>query len=300
MVAAARVQVTACPYCAQESRLLFPAKDWNQRSSTAEFRYRRCRSCSLTFIERVPDDLAHCYVNEQYDIPADAAGFEPRSESQRWKVEILRSLVAPGPLLEVGPATGEFAYAARLDGYAPSLLEMDENCCRFLRKVLGLEVVQTADPAACLDLSARYSAICLWQAIEHIPEFWTLMEDAAGRLAPGGVMILSTPNPASLQARLLGRFWPHLDAPRHLYLIPQTWMRAFGRKHGLNLVLDTTRDVGSLGLNYYGWFLAVRNAMRRKESSATVDFLARRLASMFRRWESSESRGCSYTVAFRR
>lgn len=299
IAAAPRIQVT-CPYCAQESKPLFSARDWNQRSSLEGFRYRSCQSCALTFIERIPGNLARYYVNEQYDIPADVAGFESRADSQRWKVKILRSLVAPGPLLEVGPATGEFAFAARKDGYSPKLLEMDENCCRFLRNVLGLNVVRTTNPAACLGSSAQYSAICIWQAIEHVPEFWTLMESAAIRLTPGGVVIVSTPNPESLQARLLGRFWPHVDAPRHLYLIPQTWMRSFARKHGLNVVLDTTRDIGSLGLNYYGWYLAVRNAMRRKESNSAVDFVTRGLVSMFRPWEESEGWGCSYTVAFRR
>lgn len=289
-----------CPYCAQESRPLYPAKDWNQRSSTEAFRYRRCRVCSLTFIEKIPEDLAQYYLNEQYGIPADAEGFGPRSESQRWKVDILRSLAAPCPLLEVGPATGEFALAARKAGYLPKLLEMDADCCRFLRDALEMDVVQTMEPAAFLASSAQYDAICIWQAIEHIPDFWTLMERAAERLATGGVMILSTPNPTSLQARLLGRFWPHLDAPRHLYLIPQAWMRAFARKHGLQVVLDTTRDTGSLALNGYGWYLAVRNALRERASNRAVEFVAARLASLFGPMEARESWGCSYTVAFRR
>jgi 2-polyprenyl-3-methyl-5-hydroxy-6-metoxy-1,4-benzoquinol methylase len=289
-----------CPYCGGESAPLHEAMDWNQRTSVERFRYRRCRSCALRFIERIPQDLSRYYVNEQYDIPADAAGFAARAATQHWKVEILNALTNPGPLLEVGPATGEFAVAAREAGYAPTLLEMDQACCRFLRDSLGLTVTQTADPAACLDHSARYRAICIWQAIEHVPEFWTLMERAADRLAPGGVMILSTPNPESLQARLLGRRWPHLDAPRHLYLIPQSWMRSFADKHHLSVALDTTRDVGSLGLNFYGWYLAVRNAMRRRESSRAVEFAAGKLAALFRRWESAEGRGCSYTFAFRR
>ena len=289
-----------CPYCRQESRFLFQASDLNQRSSTEMFRYRRCRACLLTFIERIPENLARYYINEQYDIPEDAAGFGPRSESQRWKVEILKSLVPPCPLLEVGPATGEFALAARNDGYLPKLLEMDENCCRFLRDALGMEVVKTAEPAAWLASSVQFSAICIWQAIEHVPDFWKLMENAAARLAPGGVLLLSTPNPASLQARLLGRFWPHLDAPRHLYLIPQTWMQAFGRKHGLDVVLDTTRDVGSLALNGYAWYLAVRNAIGREHMNKGVEYATAGLATALRPWEALEGWGCSYTVAFRR
>jgi SAM-dependent methyltransferase len=289
-----------CPYCGKESAFRFSAKDWNQRTSTEEFAYYFCRSCALTFIGRLPKSLALYYVNEQYDIPADAESFEARSESQRWKIEILRSLARPGTLLEVGPATGEFSYVARKEGFAPMLLEMDENCCRFLRDALRMNVVQTANPAASLDSPAQYSAICIWQAIEHIPEFWKLMQKAADRLAQGGVMILSTPNPRSVQARILGRYWPHLDAPRHLYLIPQIWMRSFAQKHGLTVVLDTTRDVGSIGLNYYGWYLTVRNALRRRGSERWTTRLAMRVTSILRWWEEKEGSGCSYTIAMRR
>lgn len=290
-----------CPYCGGASRRRFEAKDWNQRASTRSFPYRECASCSLVFIEHVPDDLAAHYLNEQYDIPATAEGFEARAQGQHWKVDLLGRLAAPGPLLEVGPATGEFAFAARQAGYAPTLLEMDAACCRFLSERLRLPVVQTADPAACLEGPARYAAVCVWQAIEHIPAFWSLLERAAGRLAAGGVIVVSTPNPQALQARLLGRYWPHLDAPRHLYLIPRAWMRTFARQQGLEVALDTTRDPGSLGLNYYGWLVAVQNATRRKVSqSAAAALLTRRLAALFAPWEAREGAGAAYTVALRK
>jgi 2-polyprenyl-3-methyl-5-hydroxy-6-metoxy-1,4-benzoquinol methylase len=253
----------------------------------------------LTFIEEIPRNLGQYYANEQYDMPASLQSFRPRAESQRWKVEILRSLVpGGGDLLEVGPATGEFAYAAREDGFRPTVIEMDPNCARFLRDVLGLNVVLTADPAS--HLEAEYDAICLWQAIEHIPEFWKLMEKSILHMRPGAVLVLSTPNPWSLQARWLGRFWAHLDAPRHLYLIPKDWMHAFAAKHGLKVVLSTTRDVGSTGLNYYGWLLAVRNALGRNKIDRWSERIAGRISATLRLWEEEEGVGCSYTIALRK
>jgi SAM-dependent methyltransferase len=270
----------------------------NQRITEEHFRYSLCQSCALTFIEEIPQNLGRYYANEQYDMPANLEGFQLRAESQRWKVDILRSLVAQGDILEIGPATGEFAYAAREGGFRPTVFEMDPNCSRFLREVLELNVVQTADPAA--SLVSEYDAICLWQAIEHIPEFWTLMEKSVSHLRPGGVLVMSTPNPRSLQARWLGKFWPHLDAPRHLYLIPQDWMREFAARHGLKMALETTRDVGSMGLNYYGWLLAVRNARGHRYTDRLTERIAGRIAASLRRWEEVEGTGCSYTIALRK
>ncbi|MGH7816494.1 MAG: class I SAM-dependent methyltransferase [Candidatus Binatia bacterium] len=255
----------------------------------------------MTFIEQVPQDLGRFYVNEQYDIPPpDRNGFQPRAESQLWKVDLLKTLISPGSLFEVGPATGEFAFVARQAGFRLKLAEMDEQCCRFLRDVLDLDVVHTSDPAGCLTSEDHYDAICIWQAIEHIPEFWKLMDRAADRLASGGVMVVSTPNPRSIQARILGRYWPHTDVPRHLYLIPQKWFRSFARKRGLSVVLDTTRDVGSIGLNYYGWYLAVRNFTRGILADRRVHTVARWITTLLRRREEAEGAGCSYTIALRR
>jgi len=290
----------ACPYCGGAPRYRFSSTDLNQKSSQDAFHYYICNNCLLTFIERIPEDLGRYYVKEQYDIPPDRSQFLPRVESQLWKVDLLKTLVAPGTLFEVGPATGEFAFAARQSGFSPKLAEMDENCERFLREELGLSVVRTSDPGGCLAQEPKYDAICIWQAIEHIPEFWKLLNVAADNIAKGGVLLVSTPNPNSVQARILGRYWPHLDAPRHLYLIPQEWFRSFARGRGLSVVLDTTRDVGSIGLNYYGWYVAVRNLTSNALPDRCIRGLARLITGLLRYSEESEGNGCSYTIALRR
>lgn len=288
-----------CPYCGGSAKFMFSLSDTNQRTCADKFRYYRCYECSLLFIEQIPKELGKIYLHEQYDIPRDKTGFQPRAASQQWKVDILKSLVEPCSLFEVGPATGEFAFVARQAGFAPKLAEMDGPCCQFLRE-LGLEVVQTSDPVRCLASENEYKAICIWQAIEHIPEFWKLMEIAAERLVAGGVIVVSTPNPVSFQAKLLGRFWPHLDVPRHLYLIPPKWFRSFACKHGLSVILETTRDVGSLGLNYYGWYLAVRNLSGGLLTDRHVQTVARKITDRFRRFEEVEGKGCCYTIAFQK
>lgn len=289
-----------CPYCGEASRRIFTASDWNQRTSPNQFAYLSCKKCSLIFIEQIPSDLSSYYRNEQYDIPPDLNSFRGRADSQQWKVDLLKTLCPGGDLFEVGPATGEFAFAARAEGFRPRLAEMDVHCSAFLRDVLGFEVINTDNPVEALAPGDKYAAICVWQAIEHIPEFWRFLDRAAGRLATDGVLVVSTPNPKSVQAKLLGRFWPHIDAPRHLYLIPRPWFGSFASRHNLAVVLNTTRDVGSRGLNYYGWYLAVRNLVRDKLSDSKIRALAGRITALLRPFEGAEDCGCSYTIAFRK
>ena len=278
----------------------FLAADWNQRSSAAKFEYAECEECALIFIERIPADLARYYLHEQYDIPGDRRGFEVRAASQAWKVDLLKALIADGSLFEIGPATGEFAFAARVAGFRPRLAEMNPDCCAFLRDVLEFDVISTNNPAEALFEGNTYDAICVWQAIEHIPQFWRVMERAAESLSAGGVLVVSTPNPDSIQARVLGKYWPHLDAPRHLYLIPPSWFAAYAPRYGLSVVMNTTMDSGSLGLNFYGWYLAIRNLVRGKLPERIIHTLARAIAAGLGPLERSEGGGCSYTIAFRK
>lgn len=294
-----------CPSCGGAARQAFSAKDWNQHTSDDNFNYFNCDICKLTFIESIPKNLDQYYLNEQYNAPVSISELLPRANAQGWKVDILKSFVEGGSLLEVGPATGEFAYMARQAGFKPKLLEMDENCCKFLREVLDLDVTQTNTPSEYLISNhtiasgRKFDAICIWQAIEHIPEFWKLLDAAVDCLDSNGVLVVSTPNPTSLQALALGRRWPHIDAPRHLYLIPQDWFVSFAHRHNLSIELKTTRDVGSLGLNYYGWYLAVRNYLPRKVSDRWIQRIARWITRGVRRSEEAEGGGCSYTVVFR-
>jgi 2-polyprenyl-3-methyl-5-hydroxy-6-metoxy-1,4-benzoquinol methylase len=285
-----------CPYCGGDSQRRLTASDWNQHSVTMAFTYCKCNVCSLTFIQPLPEDIKHFYVREQYSVPVDADNFDIRAKSQAWKLPLLTPYIDKGNMLEVGPATGEFATVARDAGFTLTLIEMDSNCCAFLREALHHHVIQTDNPAIGIPQDQMFDVICVWQTIEHIPKFWQFLEAAAQRLRQGGVIALSTPNPDSFQARLMGRYWPHADVPRHLYLISPKWFEQTCKSFGLRVAMITTRDEGSLGLNYYGWFLWVRNWFGNYLSREKTDLWAARLTKWCKRWEHREGQGCSYVA----
>ena len=288
--------VRECPYCSGQSSNAFAARDWNQHSSSEAFTYRRCNACSLIFIQQVPLDIKQYYIREQYDIPSGLENYDQRANSQSWKLALLKPFMHAGNMLEVGPATGEFATAARGNGFAVTLIEMDPRCCEFLRNSLHHNVIESADPASSIPQDQSFDAICVWQTIEHIPKFWRFLEAAAQRLRQGGIIALSTPNPDCFQARIMGRRWPHADAPRHLYLISPSWFEKACRSWELRVVMTTTRDEGSIGLNYYGWYLWVRNCFGEKISKEQMDRWAMWFTNTFRRWEQREGFGCAYVT----
>ena len=285
-----------CPYCGGQSSNAFTARDWNQRSTAETFHYCRCSVCSLIFVQQVPLDMKQYYVREQYDIPESLENYEERANSQSWKLALLKPYLNVGNLLEIGPATGEFATVARKSGFTVSLVEMDPRCCEFLRANLQHDVIESSDPVSSIPQGRTFDAICVWQTIEHIPKFWRFLEAAARHLRHGGIIALSTPNPDGFQARIMGRRWPHADAPRHLYLIPPSWFEKTCRSWGLQVAMTTTRDEGSIGLNYYGWYLWVRNMFSSKLSRERIDRWARWLTNAVRYWERQEGHGCAYVT----
>ncbi len=89
-------------------------------------------------------------------------------------------------MIEIGPAIGGFAVHASDAGYETSVIEMDPECCRFLRDVIGIEVHETADPAPALREHGPFDVIAMWQVLEHLADPREVLGAAAEALAPGG------------------------------------------------------------------------------------------------------------------
>ena len=73
-------------------------------------------------------------------------------------------------------------------------------------------------------------AVVLWHVLEHVADPLATLERVRGWLRPGGVVLVATPNIESLQARIAGSTWFHLDVPRHrTHLTPRGLDELFAR-----------------------------------------------------------------------
>ena len=117
---------------------------------------------------------------------------------------------------------------------------MDTECCRFLRDGGGDRGGRDCRSASASPRDGPFDVVAMWQVIEHLPNPREVLAAAAGSLAPGGVVVIATPNPAAFQFRVFGPRWTHLDAPRHLFLISAPTLSGVGRELGLETALLTT------------------------------------------------------------
>jgi SAM-dependent methyltransferase len=127
----------------------------------------------------------------------------------------LRLLDRPGArLLDVGAGRGRFVAAARAAGYDASGIEPSLRGVLAAREEYGV-TLDHRELAAARVAPATLGAITLWHVLEHLDDPAAALATLAGWLEPGGVLLVGVPNLASLQARIGGPRWYHLDVPRH-------------------------------------------------------------------------------------
>jgi SAM-dependent methyltransferase len=160
---------------------------------------------------------------------------------------------------------------------------------------LGIQAFESVDGLKAAT-PAAYDVIALWQVFEHMPDAWQFLEIAAGLLRPGGVIVIATPNPESMQARVWGSRWTHVDAPRHVILVPPQTLADHAKRSGLRPIRLTFTDLGSRGWNTFGWATSMANQGSGRRSRRLLGWLGRALALFLRPIERTGSRGSCYTL----
>ncbi len=261
------------------------------------FQYARCTVCSTLALANAPEDLSEYYPPAYYDLP-DPADLHRLAASEAHKVELLERHVTPGRLVEIGPGFGVFALAARKAGFAVTGIEMDPRCCAYLESSVGVEVIRSDRPAPALVILPPSRVIALWHSLEHLPAAGEVLEAAASALEPGGALVVSTPNPESLQMRLLGARWAHIDAPRHLALIPLDALTARLAQHGMRQAEVALDDPAGRHWNRFGWEYALRRRPSTGPASPLPRVMGAALAMALRPLEGRGRRGSAYTAVF--
>ena len=137
----------------------------------------------------------------------------------------------PARLLDAGAGRGRFVLAARRVGYDAEGIELDPARAA-AAAAAGAPVraagIEDADVEA-----ASLDALTCWHVLEHVADPAAAAARLARWLRPGGVAVVGAPNLASLQARVGGARWYHLDLPRHRTHFTAAGLRTLLRRHGL-------------------------------------------------------------------
>lgn len=291
-----------CPLCGGPSVGALTARDRNREITDELFHYNRCLRCGSVFMVDVPDDLSPYYAGPYHAFDGNGRPewtCNPSlQEVERYRVELLRRHVGTGALVDVGAGPGAFAAAAKGAGFEVTAIEMDRRCCDYMEGELGIRAICSDEPAAMLASVAPARVITLWHVLEHLRDPAGMLAAAAAALEDGGVLALGVPNPESLQFLLLGARWAHLDAPRHLCLMPEQALVAQLRPLGMRLLEATTTDPFGRICDLHGWTYALRRRPAEGRTSAGVIRAAQAIQAVAGPLERSGERGSALTLLF--
>jgi SAM-dependent methyltransferase len=204
--------------------------------SREPFTYVECARCGCVQIAEIPADLARHYPTAYPPHSISRSGPGPlTSLARRVRSGLLygrtghRSLLPiPGAryhawlgeagvgidsaILDVGTGSGRLLHKLRADGF---------------RNLAGVDPYLPEEVAApglrmrrcsIAEMQGSFDLVMLHHSLEHIPDQFQTLREAARLVKPSGTVLLRIPVADSLAWRQYGVDWVQLDAPRHLYL----------------------------------------------------------------------------------
>jgi SAM-dependent methyltransferase len=153
----------------------------------------------------------------------------------RWLLDMLARRRPGGrTLLEIGAGSGLLVAEARRRGLDAVGVEPSRSLVDTAARN-GIQLVQGIFPHPTL-AGRRFDYVLLVDVIEHVDDPHALLAACRDALAPGGLLMVVTPDIDSMPARLLGRRWWHLRLAHVGYFGAGTFSTLAGRA-GLDVSL---------------------------------------------------------------
>lgn len=217
-----QIKKTSCPICRSSSRtFLYKAFDHEYLSVKQSFPFNKCKKCEVIYLSPRPNIKAlEIIYPENYNNFSSAtnSSYVKKISNYLQKIRIKRQIthyikVEDFSILDVGCGNG-FYLDSILDAFPKA-------------KTFGIEQNTNASVIASrrhrifnglveeYKSKRKFDLIILNHVIEHVENPIDLVRKLSNFLSNEGLLIISTPNIDSLQAKLFGKYWGGIHAPRH-------------------------------------------------------------------------------------
>lgn len=213
-----------CPFCGGSDINRFFPVDHDAPDQTISV--IECRHCEVAWQWPYNQQNSHTIVRLDYERIDGNAYFE--TDAARARAECELSFVTehcprPGRLLDVGAGVGSFIKLAAEAGWEAIGVEprgepFTMGHARLLRGQLS-DVIQADD---------LFDVVTMFDVIEHVPDYYTLLKEASTHVKSGGVLVVETGNYQSLDRLRGGRSWWGYRTDHRWYLAPSVVKRQLG------------------------------------------------------------------------
>jgi 2-polyprenyl-3-methyl-5-hydroxy-6-metoxy-1,4-benzoquinol methylase len=225
----------------------------------------RCDGCGLQVTEPLPAGAEISkYYPERYR--GNRHGFTGGWRSRR-RATAIQACFPPGfrgRILDIGCGDGSFALHMKSRGWDVAATEIDADTISRL-KSSSIDAKLSA-VAATDGFEKPFDAITCWHVLEHMERPLQVAEWIHSQLGDGGFFQATVPNVASLQAKVFGRRWIHLDVPRHRQHFTPGTLESLLRSAGF-----TIQRRSNFALEY-DWFGVIQSALNTVCSQPNVLF----------------------------
>jgi len=232
-----------CPICKGTNTALHAvAEDVEYFTSAQKFSYYRCNDCAVLFVSpMLYDRLDEIYPKNYYSfVPTGRTGLVQRVK-QALDRRIFRAVTRQIPgdklaALDVGGGSGWLLDAVKaVDPRVATtqVVDFDSGAkvaaeraghCYFLGTIEQFESAE------------KYHLILMLNLIEHVRRPDEVLAKARSLLAPGGLILIKTPNYDALDARIFRhRSWGGYHAPRHFVLFERDSFARMAKDQGLQV-----------------------------------------------------------------
>jgi len=210
--------------------------------------YLRDPESGIIFLAEKPplSDMA-AFVDAEYE----AGVYRDYVNARRLKLATMRRRLpaickyARGPrLLDVGCASGFFIEAALDAGFDPVGIELSPTAIELARPEVRTRIT-CGDVNVLIASEARqFDVVTAFDIIEHTLDPAAFLDDIGRVLAPGGLLVVSTPDTGHWLRGIMGNRWPMLQPFQHTFLFSQQAIRALLLEHGYEpIVIESARKV---------------------------------------------------------
>lgn len=211
-----------------------------------------CLDCGLRALKPMPSLDELVCINEETVHPFFSACLEDEESYRVYfarKLDDLRRYVASGRLLDVGCGAGFFLDSARDRGYDVAGVDLSPIPVAYARDTLRLDVTVGSlyDYQA---PSGAFDVVTIFQTIEHDPDPAALSAELFRVLAPGGLLVITTPAADGFVARAMGKRWFGYRNVEHVSFFTRQSLRYALERAGFEIVLLEVEHGKRLTLKY--------------------------------------------------
>jgi 2-polyprenyl-3-methyl-5-hydroxy-6-metoxy-1,4-benzoquinol methylase len=181
----------------------------------------------------------------------------------------------PGKILDIGAATGSYLSVFKKGGWEVFGIELSDYIRDVARRVYSLSLFPDLKTAAFPD--DYFDLIIMIQVIEHISDPMDIIQNVARVLKPGGILYISTPNFASLNAQKMKAEWPSLHPGEHLFFYTPNTIKNILMKCNLKIIKIETMQLLVTGFHLNRVFGQKQSGYIVKVSNVLFSGLKRKL-----------------------